>query len=129
MHAKNGNLIGLSFTGENTFQNIENLSLGFGLKTVFTNNFLSLPLIAKAHLILPFANTVPITTIMTSIAYAPSILSFSDAKTYKEFKLEADMEIISNVHIFTGYRNIDTEYYTYNKTFNNSFYAGLKLSF
>jgi len=129
LHTNNDNMLRIGFIGENTFQSMENLSLGFGAKAVFTNNFMSVPLFAQANLILPFSDIVPTTTVSTSVAYAPSILSFIDAETYTEFKLEADMEVISNIHLFTGYRNIDTQYNTHDKTLNDSFYGGMKLSF
>jgi len=119
----------ISIIGENTFQGSENLSLGFGAKVVFTQNFVATPLLAKAHFVLPINANVPTTSINTSLAYAPSILSFTDAKNYTEFRIEADIEIISNIHIFTGYRNIDTRYKTYDKIFNSSFYGGMKLNF
>jgi hypothetical protein len=129
LHTQHNNLLRVAFTGENSFENVEGLSMGFGVKTIFTNRFMSLPLFAKANFLLPFENRLPNTSLKTSFAYAPSILNFIDAKTYKEFKLEADMEVISNIHLYTGYRNINTEYKTYNKTFNDSFYGGMKLSF
>ncbi|HFD14513.1 MAG TPA: hypothetical protein ENJ34_04325 [Epsilonproteobacteria bacterium] len=129
LHTNTNNMFRVAFTGENTFQSLEGLSLGFGAKAVFADNFMSIPLLAKANLILPFGDTVPTTSLNTSFAYAPSILSFVDAQSYTEFKLEADMEVISNIHLFTGYRNIDTEYNTHDKTFNDSFYGGMKLSF
>ncbi|SFV69547.1 hypothetical protein MNB_SV-3-560 [hydrothermal vent metagenome] len=129
LHTDHHNILRMGFRGENSFQNMGNLSLGFGAKAVFTDDFMALPLFAQANLILPFNSNIPTTTLSTSIAYAPSILSFIDAKNYTEFKLEADMEVISNIHLFTGYRNIDTDYETHDKTFNNSFYGGMKLSF
>ncbi len=129
LHTKTNNMFRVAFRGENTFQSLEGLSLGFGAKAVFADKFMSVPLLAKANLILPFGDTVPTTSINTSFAYAPSILSFVDAQSYTEFKLEADMEVISNIHLFTGYRNIDTKYNTHDKTFNDSFYGGMKLSF
>ncbi len=128
LHADD-NLLGVGLIGQNTLQGIPNLTLGLGAKTVFTDNYMALPFIAKGIYLLPLNDTIPPTSVTGSFAYAPSVLSFRDAKSYKEFRVEADMEVINNIHIFTGYRNIDTDYDTYNRNFNDSFYGGLKLSF
>lgn len=123
------NILSLGIRGENTFQGLEGLALSFGAKTILANDFMALPLFAKAIFTLPLAENIPQTSLITSFAYAPNVLSFRDAESYSEFRVEADIEIISNIHLFTGYRNIDTKYATYDKTFNNSFYGGMKLSF
>ncbi len=129
LHTNGDNMTTIGFGGENTFQGVYGLTLAFGLKAVIADDFLALPLFAKAAYELPLIDTIPTTSIITNIAYAPSVLSFSDAQKYTELRIEADMEVISNIHIFTGYRTIDTEYETYDKTFNDSFYGGLKISF
>ena len=119
--------VGLS--GENSLQGIEDLSMAFGAKLVYRNNFLALPLMAKAKYILPFTDSVPMTSMIATVAYAPSVLAFSDAASYTEFRLEANMEVISNIHLFTGYRNIDTDYVEKDDKFNESLYLGMKLTF
>jgi len=129
LHTDSDNLSTIGLSGENTFQGVEGLALAFGAKLVFADNFFALPLFGKASYALPLNDSIPTTSISTSLAYAPSVLSFSDAESYTEFRIEADMEVISNIHLFTGYRNIDTEYDRYDKTFNDSFYGGIKLSF
>ena len=129
LHTDGDNLLALGISGQNAFQGLEGLTLAFGIKSIKADEFLAFPLNAKAVYTLPLNDIIPPTSLMTSFAYAPSVLAFQDAKTYSEFRIEADMEVISNIHIFTGYRNINTEYDTTDKTFNNSFYGGLKLSF
>ena len=129
LHTDGENLLALGISGQNAFQGLEGLTLAFGLKGIKADEFLAFPLTAKAIYRLPLNDMIPPTSLMTSVAYAPSVLSFQDAKTYSEFRVEADMEVISNIHIFTGYRNIHTEYDHADMTFNNSFYGGLKLSF
>ncbi len=119
--------IGISAT--NMLQGIEELSLAFGLKATFSENFLAFPLYAKATYKLPLQNQIPPTTLSTSFSYAPSVLSFRDAQSYTAFRLEADMEAISNIHLFAGFRHINTNYDNNDKTLNNSFYGGLKFSF
>lgn len=129
LHTDGDDLLTLGLSGENTFQGLEGLALGFGAKLVFTDNFIALPLYGKASYRLPFNDSIPSTSLSTSLAYAPSVLTFSDGESYMEFRLEANMEVIQNIHLFAGYRNIDTEYKRYDKTFNDSFYGGMKLSF
>ncbi len=84
---------------------------------------------AKAIYALPFNDSIPTTSLAASFAYAPEVLTFLDGESYTEVKVEANMEVISNIHIFTGYRNIDTDYEAGDYNFNDSFYAGMKLSF
>ncbi len=129
LHTDGDNMTRVGFSGQNTLQGVEGLTLAFGLKGVLASDFLAFPLMAKGVYILPLNNRIPTTSLSLAVAYAPSVLSFRDADSYSDFRLEADMEVISNIHIFTGYRNIKTNYETGDATFNNSFYGGLKLSF
>ena len=129
LHTDGDNMSMIGVSGQNTLQGVPGLTLAFGAKVIFASDFMALPLMAKGIYTLPLNDSIPTTSLMTSFAYAPSVLSFRDGDNYSEFKLEADMEVISNVHIFTGYRNIDTDYEAGDHTFNNSFYGGLKLSF
>lgn len=129
LHTDGDNLTTVGVSAESTFQGVEGLTLGLGIKSVFASDFIAIPFFAKAKYTLPFNDSIPTTSLSSSLAYAPSVLTFSDGESYMEFRVEANMEIITNVHLFTGYRNINTEYDTYDKTFNNSFYGGMKLSF
>lgn len=129
LHSDGDNMTRLSFLGQNSLQGVEGLTLAFGFKAVLADDFLALPLMAKGIYALPLSYNIPTISLALSLAYAPSILTFNDGETYSDISIEADMEVISNIHIFTGYRNISTEYTFVDKTFNDSFYAGLKLSF
>ena len=129
LYTDGDHLASVGFSGQNTLQGLEGLTLGFGAKLAFAEDFMALPLMAKAIYALPFNDSIPTTSLIGSFAYAPEVLTFLDGKTYSELRLEADMEIISNIHIFTGYRNIDTDYEAGDYNFNDSFYAGMKLSF
>lgn len=129
LHTDGDNLATLGVSAQSTLQGVQGLALGLGIKSVFTDDFIAIPFVAKARYTLPFSYSIPTTSLATCFAYAPPVLTFSDGDNYMEFRVEADMEVITNIHIFTGYRNIDTEYDTYDKTFNNSFYGGMKLSF
>jgi len=129
LHSGHHNMSQIGFSGENNFQGIENLILSLGIKGIVASDFLAFPIFTKASYKLPLIDEIPTTSLIMSFAYAPKALSLRDARRYVEWRIEADMEIIPNVHAFTGYRNIDTEYDNYDKTFNNSFYLGMKLSF
>lgn len=129
LHSDGDNMTHVGFLGQNTLQGVEGLILSFGLKSVIADDFLAFPLMAKALYALPLVGSVPPTSLALSVAYAPSVLSLRNAESYSDFRLEADMEVISNIHLFTGYRNIKTNYEDYDQTFNNSFYGGLRLSF
>ena len=128
LHADD-NLLAVGIIGQNRLQGAPNLTLGLGIKTVFTDDFAALPFTARAIFRLPFGPAVPPTSLRGSFAYAPSVLSFGDADSYKAWRVEADMEVIHAIHIFAGYRDIDTNYETYDRNFNDSFYAGMKLNF
>jgi hypothetical protein len=123
------NMTSVSVMGQNTLQGVENLQLAFGLKTVFISDFMAVPFTFKGNYILPLIDQIPTTTVALSLSYAPSTLTFRDGESYSDVRLEADMEIIHNIHLFTGYRNINTEYKKDDKTFNSSVYAGIKLTF
>jgi len=122
-------LLTLGFSGQNSLQGMEGLSVAIGAKAVFADDYMALPLFIRANYALPLIDTIPTTSFFADFAYAPSVLTFSDGESYTEYRIGADMEIISNTHIFVGYRNIDTDYTTGDYNFNDSFYGGLKLSF
>jgi len=129
LHSSRDNMSHVAFSGENNFQGIENLTFALGIKGVLASDYLAFPLFTKGIYRLPLIDTIPTTSLAMTFAYAPKVLSLRDAKRYVEWRIEADMEVIPNVHAFTGYRNIDTEYNNYDKTFNDSVYLGVKLSF
>ena len=119
----------LAFSGQNRLQGVEGLTVAFGLKAIFASEYLSFPLMAKLSYLLPLPVNFPRTNIIGNFAFAPSVLTFRDGENYSEIKIEADIEIISNVYIFAGYRKIDTDYQNFIVNYNDSFFAGLKLSF
>ncbi|PHS33925.1 MAG: hypothetical protein COA92_02470 [Sulfurovum sp.] len=129
LHSDGDNMTRVGFLGQNTLQGVEGLTLSIGLKTVLADDFLAFPIMARGNYVLPLNGSIPTTSLALSLAYAPSILTFLDGEDYTDISLELDMEVISNIHIFTGYRNIKTNYTIIDKTFNNSFYGGIKLSF
>ena len=116
-------------SGENSLEAAPGLIFGFGFKAAFAEDFLAFPILGKVKYILPFDSDIPTTSLLASFAYAPSVLTFLDGDSYSELRFEADMEVISNIHIFGGYRNIDTDYENYDYKISDNWYGGLKLSF
>jgi len=129
LHTENDNLLGVGVSAESQMQGLEGLTMGIGLKTVTTEDYFALPLLLKASYALPFDSVIPTTSLGGYIAYAPSVLSFSDADEYLEWRVQLDMEVVNNIHLFTGYRDINTDYKTGSFNFNDSFYGGFKLDF
>jgi hypothetical protein len=129
LHTEGDNMTSLGFSGQNSLHGVESLTLAFGLRSVLASDFLAFPFMVKAIYDLALIDAIPPTSLVFNFAYAPSVLAFRDADNYLSFRAELNMQIISNIDIFTGYRNIDTRYEEYDKTFNDSFYFGMKLSF
>ena len=134
LHNEWNDLLTVGLSGTNSLEAAPGLILGFGFKLALAEDFMALPLLAKVKYILPFDGDIPTTSVLASFAYAPSVLTFLDADTYSEFRVDADMEVISNIHVFVGYRNIYTDYDLEKNTIgehqlNDSFYGGLRLSF
>lgn len=118
-----------AFSASSALSGAEGLTLTFGLESVFADSYAALPLFGQAALRLPLDEPVPPTSLLVKVDYAPSVLSFIDADRYLEYRFEASMEVIPNIHLYGGYRNIDTDYEAYDHTFNDSWYSGLKIGF
>ena len=129
LHNENDDLFTIGVSGENSLEAAPGLIFGFGFKAAFAEDFMAFPLLGKVRYILPFDSDIPTTSFLASFAYAPSVLTFSDGDTYSELRFEGDVEVISNIHVFAGYRNIDTDYEFVEYNLNDSWYGGLKLSF
>jgi hypothetical protein len=129
LHTENDDLFKVGFGASSALSGAEGLTLSFGLEAVFSEDFVAMPLFGQAALRLPLDEPVPATSLIVRVDYAPSVLSFIDADNYLEYRFEADMEVINNIHLFGGYRNIETNYDTYDHTLNDSWYGGLKISF
>jgi len=129
LYSDGDNLLGIGFSGENQLQENNRLRVGLGLKALFADEFTAIPLQARGAYTLPPAGTVPPITMEIHMAYAPKILSFNKAKKYTEFRTQLGVELVPNIHLFTGYRYINTDYKTFDHTFNKSFYLGMKFGF
>jgi hypothetical protein len=134
INGEDDNLYGLGFYVENSPHGYSNLTFDIGLRSVFSSNdmldqnFVAIPITvaAKARM---YLGNLPKSSLGFKLAYAPDPLSFSDAKSYFEYRIEADMQVIDNINVYIGYRNIDTEYKAEDITFNSAGYVGFKFVF
>ncbi len=130
-------LFGIGIGAHNSFQGMEGLNLGLGIRYVYIEDFMALPLMIEASYGIPLIDAIPTVSLSAAMLYAPSALSFDEAENYFEFRVEAGIEVISSVGIYVGYRDIEIEYIddfserssNSFETFNSSFYGGLKMSF
>lgn len=122
-------LFGLGLYVENSPINYQNIAFSIGLRTIFTKNgndsFTAIPIMlgAKARM---YLGSLPQSNLGVKLAYAPTPLTFQDADSYFEYRVEVDMTIIENVNIYVGYRNIDTNYEKRDVNYNDSLYVGFK---
>mgnify|MGYP002641170603 CR=1 FL=1 len=106
-----------------------NLEIGLGMKLNGAKNFASIPLGGEARYALD--TELPM-YLGGSIYFAPSVLAMRDAKSFMEYRLTLDIEVIENAMITLGYRSLDTNYdkpVARDVNYNSSFYAGLKFKF
>ncbi len=122
-------LFGLGFFVENAPTNYQNISFAIGLRTIFSDykndSFVAIPIMvgAKARM---YLGDLPKSHLGFKFAYAPSPLTFQDASSYTEYRIEVDMSIIDNVNLYLGYRSIDTNYKKIDLSYNSSAYLGFK---
>ena len=126
-------IYGIGIGATNRIDSIEGLELTLGTKYIGGNldeeeDFSALPLMVKARYDLSsLISTVPSASIELKALYAPDALSFGESKKYSEFRISTDVEVMDNVVIYGGYRNIRTDFNDISdKTFDNNLYAGLK---
>jgi len=78
----------------------------------------------------PLMFNIPPVSVESKVLYAPKVLSFGDSEAYREFRVNAEMEMIQNVKIYAGYRNIQAEYKGVDDSlFDTGFYGGLRFSY
>jgi hypothetical protein len=134
INGEDDNLYGVGFYVENSPRGYSNITFDIGIRSIFSSNdkldetFVALPIIvgAKARM---YLGNLPKSALGFKLAYAPDPLSFSDAKSYFEYRIEVDMQLIENIDIYAGYRDIDTEYKSKDITFNSAGYAGFRFIF
>jgi hypothetical protein len=129
IHTEDDDMFKAGFSASSALSGAEGLTLTLGIESVFMEDYFAIPLFGQAKLRLPFDEPIPATSLIARVDYAPSALSFIDADNYLEYRFEADMEVISNIHVYGGYRNIETNYDRYDHTLNDNWYGGLKIGF
>jgi len=106
----------------------QGMSLGMGVKFNHTQNYSSLPLGLEAAYKLPIQNLVPM-RLHGALYFAPRSLSFSDADSYLEYRIDYNVEIIPHGNLIVGYRHIETNYQVVDFKYNSSIYFGFKIGF
>ena len=133
IHGENNDYFGLGLGVYQGYDEVEGLLFGFGLSNVYTGDFIAIPLFAHAIYVLPFFDYFPKTSLSAKVLYAPKVLTFSEGTSYLEFRSEIDFDIINNMSIYGGYRNIQAEHemprYLNDFDSYDSFYGGLKYNF
>ncbi len=128
-------LFGAGVGATNALEGVEGVELTFGAKFIWAEvgneDFTSLPLMAKIRYNFPpLMYNVPPIAVEAKALYAPNALSFGDSERYSEYRISADIEMIENVKVYAGYRNIYAEYKNVSRElFDNSFYGGLKVTY
>jgi len=128
-------LFGVGLGATNKFEGAEGVELTFGAKFMWAEvgdkDFTALPLMAKIRYDFPpLMYNIPPVGVEVKGLYAPGALAFGNSEKYSEFRISTDIEMIENVKIYTGYRNIHTGYGADKEhLFNNSFYGGLKITY
>jgi len=104
--------VGVSVGATNKLEGIEGVELTLGTKFVWAevgsnDDFTALPLMAKVRYNFPpLMFNIPPIAVESKLLYAPKVLAFGDSEAYREFRLNAEIEMIENVKVYAGYRNI-----------------------
>ena len=143
-----GKLLGVGIGATNQLEGVEGVELTFGAKAILANIdddsdsalddnkwFAAVPLMGMIRYTFPpLMFNIPPISLETKVLYAPKALSFGDSEKYSEFRVNADIEMIENVKIYAGYRNIITGFDVGDRDnedylFSNGFYGGLKFTY
>ncbi len=128
-------LIGAGIAATNKLEAVEGVELSFGGKFIWAEvgkeDFTAFPLMGKVRYTFPpLMYNIPPVSLEGKVLYAPKVLSFGDSEEYSEFRVNAEIEMIENVRVYAGYRNIHTKYNGIVQTlFDTGFYGGLKLTY
>lgn len=122
------------FVVQQRLRELPELTLGMGLKTVFTSisdeEFYAVPL--GAHVSYEFLPGITLPIYLNGcFYYSPEVLSFSKAKNYLEYMINVDVMIIDRAGFTAGFRHIDTNYDLPDADliFNESWFVGVKFRF
>ena len=106
----------------------QGMKIGMGVKANFTQDFMTIPLGLEFAYKLPVNGFLPM-HLNGELYYAPSVLSFSDADSFLEYRLSLDLEIMKHGSVTFGYRSLDTNYESADFTYNSYAYIGFKINF
>jgi hypothetical protein len=135
---KKARLAGVGVGATNKLEGVDGVELTLGAKVIVSHTkddlkyidkwFSAIPLTAMVRYSFPpLMFNIPPIAIEGKVLYAPGALAFGDSEGYSEFRVSGDIEMIKNVKIYAGYRNIITGYPTdTDYIFSNGFYGGLK---
>jgi len=133
IHGENNDEFNWGLGVYQSYDEVDGLLFGFGLNNVYTEDFIAIPLYAHIMYVLPFMDYFPKTNLSAKIIYAPEVLTFSKGDSYLEYRGEIDFDVINNISVYAGYRNIQAEHNDriYINDFDDydSFYGGLKFNF
>mgnify|MGYP000483327117 CR=1 FL=1 len=116
---------------------VQGLRFGLGFKGTYTEvgnqerKHSAIPLGVELAYTLPIDSAIPV-IISGALDYAPSVLSFKDADSYMERRIELGVQIVEQATIFVGYRKIDTDFEKHlggDYTYNDTGYIGFKIRF
>ena len=134
INTEEGSLSAIGMHVENSPHGHSNIRIGFGFRGLYAKDdtldqsFVAFPISMMAQARMYLGN-LPKSHLSFKFAYAPDPLTFSDAKTYIEYRLEADMMVIDNIDLYLGYRNITTNYKDKDVNFNGTAYLGGRFVF
>ena len=135
LNADTTKLLGAGILATNKLEGVEGIEMSFGAKFIWAKvvaeNFTSLPLMAQVRYTFPpLMFSIPPIALEARGLYAPGSLSFGDSEDYSEVRFAADIEMIDNVKVYVGYRNIHTSYKGMSSDlFDTGFYGGLKITY
>lgn len=132
---KTNPLLSAGFMLRQNVTGVQGLRFGLGFKGTYTEvgrqKHSAIPLGVELAYTLPIDSAIPV-ILSGSLDYAPSVLSFKDADSYMEKRVELGVQIVEQATIFVGYRKIETDFergaggdYVYNDTG----YIGFKIRF
>lgn len=131
-------LLSAGFMLRQDITGMQGLRFGLGFKGVYTkvgrqneHKYAAIPLGVELAYTLPIDFAIPI-IITGSFDYAPAVLSFKDADSYMEKRIELGIQIVEQATIFVGYRKIETDFERHlsgDYVYNDTGYVGFKIKF
>jgi len=129
---KTTSLLSAGFMLRQDLSGMQGFKFGIGFIGRYTkvgeSKHASVPFNAELVYRLPVNFAMPI-VMSGTVSYAPSVLSFKDAKKYFESRAELGLQIIEQGTLFVGYRKVETDFDNADYTYNDAGYVGFKVKF